>query len=63
MGFLIEDQGDGWSRLRTETRVFATDASARRRFAVYWRLIYPGSSLIRHMWLDAIRRRAEAAVE
>jgi hypothetical protein len=44
--------------LTTETRVFATDASTRRRFARYWRVIYPGSSLIRRMWLRAIRKRA-----
>jgi hypothetical protein len=52
---------DGWSRLSTETRVLGTDDSARRRFAVYWRLIYPGSALIRRMWLQAVKRRAEAS--
>jgi hypothetical protein len=61
LNFRIEDQGDGTCRLTTETRVFATDPATARRFAVYWRLIYPGSALIRRMWLDAIRRRAEAA--
>lgn len=61
MNFLLADEGDGWTRLTTETRVFATDAATVRRFAVYWRLIYPGSSLIRRMWLAAIRARAEAA--
>jgi hypothetical protein len=57
--FRITDEGAGWSGLTTETRVFATDAAARRRFAVYWRIIYPGSALIRRMWLSAIKRRAE----
>jgi len=47
------------NRLTTETRVHTTDAGARRRFAVYWRLIHPGSDIIRRMWLQAIRRRAE----
>ncbi len=61
MSFHIEDLGNGWSHLSTETRVFATDAAARRRFATYWRHIYPGSSLIRHMWLRAVQRRAEAS--
>jgi hypothetical protein len=60
MNFLVEEEGDGWCRLSTETRVLATDDTARRRFAVYWRLIYPGSSLIRRMWLAAVKRRAEA---
>ena len=61
MNFLVIDEGDGWTRLVTETRVFATDGATARRFAVYWRLIYPGSSLIRRMWLAAIRKRAEGA--
>lgn len=59
MNFRIDEQGGGWTRLTTETRVWATDASARRRFAGYWRTIYPGSALIRRMWLRAIRERAE----
>jgi hypothetical protein len=59
MNFRVSDEGGGWTRLTTETRVDATDASARRRFAAYWRVIYPGSAFIRRMWLDAIRRRAE----
>jgi hypothetical protein len=59
MNFRLADAGDGWTRLTTETRVFATDPGVRRRFGVYWRLIYPGSALIRRQWLDAIRRRAE----
>jgi hypothetical protein len=45
--------------LTTETRVYATDASSRRAFARYWRVIYPGSSLIRRMWLRAVKERAE----
>ena len=36
--------GDG-ARLETETRVFLTDASSRRRFAVYWLAIRPFSGL------------------
>ena len=59
MNFRLTDDGGGWTRLTTETRVYATDASTRRRFAAYWRVIYPGSALIRKMWLRAIRDRAE----
>ena len=59
MNFRLEDAGGGETLLTTETRVFATDAAARRRFAPYWRTIYPGSALIRVMWLRAIVRRAE----
>jgi hypothetical protein len=60
MNFQIAPAGDGTSELTTETRVFAIDAQATRAFAAYWRMIYPGSSLIRVMWLRAIRVRAEA---
>lgn len=44
--------------LTTETRVYAADAPTRRRFARYWRVIYPGSSFIRRMWLHAVARKA-----
>jgi hypothetical protein len=62
MNFRLEDaEGEpGVTIVTTETRVFATDSSALRRFAPYWRVIYPGSALIRHMWLRAIVSRAEA---
>jgi hypothetical protein len=56
------EEGTGWSLLSTETRVFATDPVTRRRFAAYWRVIYPGSALIRIEWLRAIRRRAEGPI-
>jgi hypothetical protein len=51
----------GRTRLSTETRIAATDDVARRRFRRYWRIIYPGSAVIRLAWLRAIRRRAERA--
>jgi len=60
MNFRVEDAGAGETLLTTETRVYATDASARRRFAPYWRTIYPGSALIRIMWLRAVKLRAES---
>jgi hypothetical protein len=59
MNFLIRPDGAHGSVLSTETRIFATDATARRAFATYWRTIYPGSAIIRWMWLRAIRERAE----
>lgn len=60
MNFLVQPSGSG-SLVTTETRVFASDGRTRRRFAAYWRVIYPGSALIRWMWLRAIKRRAELA--
>ncbi len=59
INFRVAEIGGGWCLLTTETRIYATDRSARRRFGAYWRLIEPGSALIRRMWLRAIRRRAE----
>jgi len=58
MNFIVTEDGPGRSLVSTETRVFANSPSARRRFAAYWRVIYPGSALIRRMWLRAIQRRA-----
>ncbi|MDX2152003.1 MAG: hypothetical protein SFV54_14795 [Bryobacteraceae bacterium] len=55
----VESLGDGWSRVTTETRVLATDEQARRTMARYWRLIYPGSAMIRRSMLEAIKQRAE----
>lgn len=60
MSFTIQPQGKGTCLLRTETRVHATDPASRDTFARYWRVIAPGSLLIRQMWLRAIKVRAEA---
>lgn len=61
MNFRIEDAGRNGCTVTTETRVYATDAPTRLRFARYWRVIYPGSALIRRMWLRAIKHRAESS--
>jgi hypothetical protein len=58
MNFVVKADGLHGSWVSTETRVFANSPSARRRFAAYWRVIYPGSAIIRRMWLRAIERRA-----
>jgi len=57
MNFVVTPDGESGSVVSTETRVFANSPPARRRFAAYWRVIYPGSALIRRMWLRAIQRR------
>lgn len=50
----------GHTLLAAETRVHATDATARRLFAPYWLLIrVGGAGLIRHEMLRAVARRAE----
>jgi hypothetical protein len=58
MNFLVTPDGPNGSLVSTETRVFASSDDARRQFARYWRVIYPGSATIRRMWLRAIERRA-----
>jgi hypothetical protein len=62
MNFVVRPDtgGAGHSFVTTETRVYANSSAARRRFAAYWRLIYPGSSLIRYGWLAAIERRSRS---
>jgi hypothetical protein len=59
MNFYIEPQkvsNTVW--LTTETRIAVADPKSRRKFGAYWSVIYPGSSLIRRMWLLAIKSRA-----
>lgn len=57
--FRAEDAGGGWSTVTTETRVVALDDATRRGMGRYWRLIVPGSGLLRRQWLDSIRKRSE----
>lgn len=59
INFVVMDAGGGASQVVTETRILATDATAQRRFGWYWRLIHPGSRIIRVMWLRAIKQRSE----
>jgi hypothetical protein len=58
MNFVVLPVGSNRSVVTTETRVYANNEAARRKFARYWRVIYPGSAFIRRMWLRAVRRRA-----
>ncbi|HEV2376607.1 MAG TPA: hypothetical protein VGS19_31085 [Streptosporangiaceae bacterium] len=57
--FRFIDQADGTTLVETETRVAATDPTARRGFGRYWLLIRGFSGLIRRDWLRAIARRAQ----
>jgi len=58
--FNVEDTGGGWSTISTETRVLALDKLTRRGMGRYWRLIVPGSGLLRRQWLEGIKKRAES---
>jgi hypothetical protein len=59
VSFALQPDGDGRTRLVTETRVQPTDAGAARRFRPYWWAVRAGSGLIRRDLLRAVRRRAE----
>ena len=58
--FNVEDAGGGWSRVSAETRVLALGDLTRRGGGRYWRLIVPGSGLLRRQWLEGIKKRAES---
>jgi len=58
--FNVEDAGGGWSTLTTETRVVGLDNLSSGPGTRYWRLILPGSGLLRREWLDGIKTRAES---
>jgi hypothetical protein len=59
MNFLVRPDNHGGSTISTETRIYANTPAALRQFVVYWRIIHPGSDIIRRMWLRAIKQRAE----
>src|ERR1019366_6829083 len=63
MSFRIQEVDATHCLLTTETRVYAAGTHVLRGFATYWRMIYPGSALIRREWLRAIKLRAEAVPE
>lgn len=57
--YLSKGPREDSTRLSTETRIYALDPAARKKFRAYWWFIYPGSALIRREWLLTIKRRAE----
>ena len=59
MNFLVTPNGRGGSTITTETRIYSDSRLNAQQFAVYWRVIHPGSDIIRRMWLRAIRDRAQ----
>lgn len=57
--FRLDALTPGVTLLHTETRVRCADPATLRNFRRYWRVIAPGSGLIRRAILRAVRRRAE----
>ena len=59
MDFRLTPLGNG-TELSSETRVVSTDEGTRRRFALYWLFVQPGSTAIRWEVLTAVALKAEA---
>ena len=55
----MEQAGEGWTNINAETRVLALD-DAGHGMAQYWRMIVPGSGMLRLQWLEGIKKRAES---
>lgn len=53
------DNGDGTTRIETETLVVGTDRASTKKFGPYWALIRLPSGAIRRSWLAAIDRRVQ----
>jgi hypothetical protein len=56
--FVLAPGARGGTLLSTETRIAGTDAVGTRTFRRYWRLVMPGSALIRRDMLRAVAARA-----
>jgi len=54
-----EGRRDGRFKVSTESRIYVADPTTRKKFARYWFVIYVGSSYIRTLMLQAVKRRAE----
>jgi len=58
--FCISESGrQGHLKVSTESRIYVADPTARKKFGRYWFVIYLGSSYIRTLMLQAVKRRAE----
>lgn len=47
----------------TETRNNGITSKDNRAFGCYWRVVYPGSAIIRRVWLDTIKKKAEQKIK
>lgn len=59
VNFRFISNGNGKTLLTTETRNCGIMPKDNRIFGYYWRIIYPGSAIIRRVWLDTIKKRTE----
>jgi hypothetical protein len=56
--FRVEPAPDNHTRLTTETRIKTADVDTLLTFKRYWRLVHPGSAMIRRSMLATIAREA-----
>jgi hypothetical protein len=59
VNFRFLSAGNGETLLTTETRVQGITHHDSCIFGRYWRIIYPGSAIIRRVWLDTIKKKAQ----
>jgi len=59
INFRFIPQRNGQTLVSTETRNEALTREDARIFARYWRVIYPGSAIIRRLWLDELAKRVK----
>jgi hypothetical protein len=57
--YISESERQDCFKVSTESRIHVADPATRKKFARYWFVIYLGSSYIRTLMLQAIKRRAE----
>ena len=63
INFRIIGTGNKETLLTTETRVDETTKADSYVFGHYWRVVYPGSAIIRRVWLDTIKKKAEQKIK
>jgi len=59
INFRFIPQRNGQTLVTTETRNYAMTKEDACIFARYWRIIYPGSAVIRRVWLNELAKRAK----
>jgi len=59
VNFLFRSLDNGQTLVSTETRNLPMTRKDSCIFGRYWRIIYPGSAIIRRLWLDTLAKKAE----
>jgi hypothetical protein len=59
VNFRFISTGNNETVLTTETRNKGITAHDNSVFGYYWKIIYPGSAIIRRVWLDTIKKKTQ----